>query len=112
MPKKDLRQLKKKKLTDINKDEIKKAAEKANINIKDIKDENIEGFEEVLERYGGKSETELMGDLEEMVSKGRQEGTFSDEMLEAFAQNVLPMMDEEQREKLETITSLLKMNKI
>ena len=110
MAKKDLRQLKSKKK--LNKDEIKTAAEKTGINIGDIKDENLEGFEEVIEKYGDKSEDELMSDLERMVVEGRKEGTFSDEMLEAFVQNVSPMMDDEQRRKLESITRMLRMNKI
>jgi hypothetical protein len=33
-------------------------------------------------------------------------------MLEAFVQNVSPMMDDEQRRKLESITRMLRMNKI
>ena len=110
MAKKDLRQLKAKKK--LNKDEIKTAAEKTGINIGDIKEENLEGFEEVIEKYGDKSEDELMSDLERMVVEGRKEGTFSDEMLEAFVQNVSPMMDDEQRRKLESITRMLRMNKI
>lgn len=110
MAKKDLRQLKSKKK--LNKDEIKTAAEKSGINIGDIKEENIQGFEEVMEQYGDKSEVELMSDLERMVVEGRKEGTFSDEMLEAFVQNVSPMMDDEQRRKLESITRMLRMNKI
>ena len=110
MAKKDLRQLKAKKK--LNKDEIKTAAEKTGINIGDIKEENIQGFEEIMEQYGDKSEDELMSDLERMVVDGRNEGTFSDEMLEAFVQNVSPMMDDEQRRKLESITRMLRMNKI
>lgn len=110
MAKKDLRQLKSKKK--IDKDEIKTVAEKTGINIGDIKEENIQGFEEVIEKYGDKSESELMGDLERMVVEGRKEGTFSEEMLEAFVQNVSPMMDDEQRRKLESITRMLRMNKI
>lgn len=113
MPKKDLRQIKAKKLCEgLNKEEIKKAAEKANINIEDIKDEKVQGVEEVIEKYGNKSEDELMGDLERMIGEGRRDGTFSEDMLDAFVQNVMPMMDEEQRKRLENIARMIRMNKI
>lgn len=111
MAKKDLRQMKAKK-AGLNKEELKVAAEKAKIDIENIKDENLQSYEETIEKYSQKSEEELMSDLERMIGEGRRDGTFSEEMLESFVKNVSPMMDEEQRKKLESITRMIKMNKI
>ena len=52
-----------------------------------------------------------MNDLEDMVSEGKKDGSFSDEMMETFINSVSPMMDKEQRKKLESISKMLKMNK-
>ena len=111
MPKKDLRQMKAKK-AGMSKEELKKAAEKANLDIEGVKDENLQGYEETIEKYSQKSEEELMNDLEHMIGEGRRDGTFSDDMLESFVKNVAPMMDENQRKKLENLTRMIKMNKI
>lgn len=111
MAKKDLRKIKEQKAA-LNKDELKKAATKANINVDEINDKDIKNYEDAINKYGNKSESELMGDLEMMIGEGRRDGTFSEDALDAFVKNVMPMMDENQREKLENITRMIKMNKI
>lgn len=110
MVKKDLRKIKAQK--GLNKDELKKAAKEVNIDVDEIKDDDIKNYEDAIKKYGDKSESELMSDLERMISDGRRDGTFSEDALNAFVKNVMPMMDVNQRKKLENITRMIKMNKI
>lgn len=111
MPKKDLRQMKKNKQK-ISREDIREAAKKANVSAEDIPGENIRGVEETIAQYENKSEDELMGDLERMISEGKKDGSFSEEMLEAFVKNVAPMMDDAQRKRLDSIAKMIRMNKI
>ena len=116
MPKKDLRQMKKakNKKSKLNKEEIRKAAKNADIHadVDELNNGDIQNVEETIAQYENKSEDELMGDLQQMISKGKEDGTFNNEMLDAFIKNVSPMMDSAQRKKLESITKMIKMNKI
>ncbi|MGI5849616.1 MAG: hypothetical protein ACOX8Q_06095 [Christensenellales bacterium] len=116
MPKKDLRQMKnnKNKKQAFSKEDIREAAKKANIdaNLDNVDNKSIENVEEMISRYGSKNESELMGDLEHIIEEGKKDGTFSDEMLDAFVKNVAPMMDSEQRKKLQSIAKMIKMNKL
>ena len=115
MAKKDLRLMKRdKKKTRMDKEDIQEAAKKANIgaDIDDIDKRDIRDVEKTISEYENKSEGELMSDLERMISEGKKDGTFSEEMLDAFIKNVTPMMDKNQRQKLEAIARMIKMNKI
>ena len=49
-----------------------------------------------------------MSDLDRMIRDGRKNGTFTDDMLDAFIKNVAPMMDGDQRKKLDNIARTLK----
>jgi len=113
MPKKDLRQIKKdKQASRVSKDEVREAAKKFNVDASQIEDDSIRSVEETIAQYENKSEDELMGDLEHMISQGRKDGSFTDDMLEGFIQNVAPMLDDTQRQKLQSIAQMIKMNKI
>lgn len=112
MPKKDLRQMKHDRSgkTSINKQDISDMARKANIraDLDKVDNRDIQGMQEVISKYENKSENELMGELEQAIKSGRKEGTFSNEMLDAFVKNVAPMMDSTQRKKLDSITKMIK----
>jgi len=114
MAKKDLRQMKNsKQASSLSKDDISEAVKKANINadLNKIGSGDIQNVEETVAQYGNKSENELMGDLGDMITNGRKDGTFSDEMLDSFIKNVSPMMDAAQRKKLEGIAKMIKSKK-
>jgi hypothetical protein len=108
MAKRDLRQFKNEKR--LKKDDIVAAAQQANIkaDLSGVDDAQIRNVEDTIKQYENKSEGEMMGDLEKMISQGRKDGTFNDNMLDAFIKNVSPMMDSAQRKKLENITRTLK----
>ena len=64
--------------------------------------------EEILNAYGGKSKSELMNVLFSEVAKKRQDGTLSDGELDAFANQVAPMLDETSRRELFSLVNALK----
>jgi hypothetical protein len=108
MAKRDLRQFKNEKR--LKKEDIAAAAQQANIkaDLSGVDEAQIRSVEDTIKKYENKSEGEMMGDLEKMISQGRKDGTFNDNMLDAFIKNVSPMMDSTQRKKLESITRTLK----
>ncbi len=111
MPKKDLRQIKSdKQKSRLSKQDIQQMAKKANIkaDIDNINNGEIQNMQDTISRYENKSEGELMSDLEKMISNGRKDGSFSDEMLDSFMKNVSPMMDASQRKKLANIAKMIK----
>ena len=105
MTKRSLREIKKQKL---NKDDIQDAAKKAGIKADVNQLGDIGSLEETIEQYQNKDEDELMGDLFDMVEQGRKDGSFSEESLDQFIQNVSPMLDGEQKKKLSSIANMIK----
>ena len=112
MAKRDLRSFKKAKGSGLSKEEIKNAAKKAKLNACEVSEGDIQSIEETVSKYENKSESELMSDLERMIKEGRENGTFTEDMLDAFTRNVSPMLDDSQRKKLEGIVRTIKINKI
>jgi hypothetical protein len=110
MAKRDLRSFKKGK--GLSREDVKAAAKKANVNIGDVNEDELHSMEETISKYENKSEGELMGDLEKMIRDGRRNGTFSDDMMEAFIKNVSPMMDGAQKKKLADIARKIKNKEI
>lgn len=109
MPKKDLRQIKCDKQV-ITKQDISEMARKANIraDISEVNNGDIKSMQDTISKYEDKNENELMGDLEQAIRNGKKDGSFSNEMLEAFVKNVAPMMDSAQKKKLDSITKMIK----
>ncbi len=112
MAKRDLRSFKQGKGSGLSKEDVKAAARKANVNVGDVNENELHGMEETIAHYENKSEGELMGDLEKMIRDGRRNGSFSDDMLDAFIKNVTPMMDGAQRKKLDGIARKIKNKEI
>lgn len=113
MAKKDLRQLvheRREREAGLKKEDIMEAARKANIgaDLGNVDEAQIQSVEDTIKKYENKSEGEMMSDLEKMIMQGRKDGTFNDEMLDAFIKNVAPMMDGAQRKKLENIARMIR----
>jgi hypothetical protein len=112
MSKKDLRQMKNEKSgkAPVSKKDIYEIAKKANLrpDLDKVDNKDIQNMQQVISKYENKSENELMGELERMIQNGRKDGSFSNEMLDAFVKNVAPMMDSSQRKKLDSIAKMIK----
>lgn len=60
-------------------------------------------LEQQMKQYEGKSENELMQELFRSIEAGRQDGSFTPEAMQQFVNNVSPMLDGQQRKKLQEI---------
>ena len=59
-------------------------------------------------QFEGKSENELMGELFKRVGEGKKNGTLTDSDLDRFAAQAAPMLNAEQRKKLQQLLSKMK----
>ena len=62
------------------------------------------------ERYGGKSDEEMLGDILRAARQEKQDGTYSDAKIDEFVDSVSPMLNEEQRERLQKAIKMIKNN--
>ena len=67
-----------------------------------------EDLKKQTESLSKKSQPELMQQLMDEVQKGRTDGSFSEDALSAFAEKLSPMLNAEQKQRLETLTKQLK----
>jgi len=67
-----------------------------------------EDLRKTAERYGGKSDSEMLGEIARAARRERQEGTYSDAKLDEFAANLSPMLNAEQRERLAKAIKMIK----
>ena len=57
-------------------------------------------IESMMDKYGGKSEAELMDELMRMTSRQKQNGAFDAAAMQKTAQSLMPMLTPEQQQKL------------
>jgi hypothetical protein len=60
-------------------------------------------MQEQMRRYEGKSEAELLNEIKRMSKAGRENGTFDEKKLNHFANTISPMLNEEQKRRLQHI---------
>ena len=63
---------------------------------------------EQAKQFEGQSEDQLMRQLMSYVEQGKRDGSFSSEQLSSFVKQVSPMLNEQQRKKMEAITRQIK----
>ncbi len=68
----------------------------------------INTIEQMLHKYEGKTEAELMRELTRMADAERKNGALNDERLDAFARNISPMLTKEQQTRLSSLIDQLK----
>lgn len=78
---------------------------------KDLTPEQRRQFETMKNtaaKYRGRSEDELMRELKQTVQKDKAAGTLTDKKMENFQKKISPMLNEQQRKKLDKIMKELK----
>lgn len=68
----------------------------------------FEAMKNTAAKYRGKSEEKLMRELKQTVQKDKASGTLTDKKMESFQKKISPMLNEQQRKKLEKIMKELK----
>ena len=69
-----------------------------------------EDIKKAAERYSGKSDAEMLGEIARAAKKGKEDGTFTNDKLDEFAANLSPMLNAEQRERLAKAIKMIKGN--
>jgi|GEM_PF-2797359 len=64
--------------------------------------------QQVVEQYQGKSEAELLTDLQAMVSAERAAGTLTNARIDSIAAMLAPMLDPAQKQRMQTVMQQLK----
>jgi hypothetical protein len=64
----------------------------------------------IYKKYADKSESEITEDLMRAVNRGKRSGNFNIKALENNAKSIMPMLNSEQRQKLENIMKMIKDN--
>ena len=59
-------------------------------------------------RYNGKNEAELLRDIFARAQAGKKDGTLTNEQIDAFYQQISPMLDSSKRKKLQKLLLQLK----
>ena len=62
------------------------------------------------QEYGKKSDAELLSDIMRAAGEGRKNGTLSDQALDEFAANLSPMLNAEQKARLQSVLKIIKGN--
>lgn len=66
------------------------------------------GLEDMIKDREGRTEKELMDELLQSVRKSKAEGRYSEKDMDNFKKTVMPLLNDEQRKKLDEILLLLK----
>jgi len=73
----------------------------------DINDQN-ETIRKTAENYASKSDAELLSDITRLANENKRNGTLSTAQLDEFEQKVSPMLNREQRKRLENVLKMLR----
>lgn len=68
----------------------------------------FEHLKGMAKKYEGKSENEILRDLSGAVEKGKRDGSLDDKKIDSIAAQIAPMLNSQQRGKLEQLMKTLK----
>ena len=80
-------------------------------NEKDLNPQQRMQFEQLkgmAKKYEGKSENEILRDLSGAVERGKRDGTLDDKKIDTIASQIAPLLNSQQRSKLEQLMKTLK----
>lgn len=101
--KKDLRSMMNSKPNNGNRDQVKAPQNKM-----DFSPEQISQAQDMMNKYSGKSQEQLMQDLIKETAAQKANGTFSSESLEQFYSTASGMLNREQRKNMRKLIDQLK----
>ena len=64
-------------------------------------------LKKTAEQYAQKSDSDLLGEIMKTASQGKRDGSLTAESLQSFAQNVAPLLNEEQRKRLQSVLDMI-----
>lgn len=69
-----------------------------------------DNIRKTAEEYAKKSDPELLGEILKTASQGKQNGTLDKAQIENFVKRVSPMLNEEQRQRLNGVVEMIAKN--
>ena len=70
--------------------------------------DSVKNAENMYKKYSGKSQEELQSELFKLVSKNKQSGQLNEKQIENFTSQVSPLLDPNQKQKLNEIINMIK----
>jgi len=75
--------------------------------LEDLKDQYGNQVEDLISKFQGMNETELLGEIFKIINKQKKEGTFDPEKLRSIAQKIKPILNSEQQSKLDDLLQII-----
>ena len=69
-----------------------------------------DNLRKTAETYAQKSDSELLAEILQAADRAKRDGSVTSEDLQRFAQNLSPMLSEEQRGRLQNVLNLINRN--
>ncbi len=82
-----------------------------NVNENNLNAQQKQQFEKLkgmAKQYEGKSDAEILKDLSKAVEKGKQDGSLTNEKINNIASTIAPMLNKEQKAKLQKLMNTIK----
>lgn len=76
--------------------------------VRNVDSNTVKDVQSVVDRYSGKSESELLSELKKITNNEKQAGNLTNEGIENVAKNLEAMLDDQQRRRLHDIMRQLK----
>ena len=77
-------------------------------NLNNEQKKQLDKLKGMAKQYEGKSDTEILTDLSKAVEKGKKDGSLTDEKIDSIASTIAPMLNSEQRNKLNRLMQTIK----
>ena len=77
-------------------------------NLNNEQKKQLDKLKGMAKQYEGKSDTEILTDLSTAVEKGKKDGSLTDEKIDSIASTIAPMLNNEQRNKLNKLMQTIK----
>ena len=66
-----------------------------------------DALRKTAEEYSEKSDSELLGEIMKAAKQGKRDGTLNKEQINQFIKNVSPMLNQEQRQRLQQVVEMI-----
>lgn len=70
--------------------------------------QQFDKLKSMAKNYEGKSENEILGEIKKTVSQGKKDGSLTDKKINDIANQISPMLNKEQKAKLDFLLKSLK----
>ena len=77
-------------------------------NLNNEQKQQLNKLKGMAKQYEGKSDAEILKDLSKAVENGKKDGSLTDEKIDSIASTIAPMLNREQKAKLQKLMGAIK----